>query len=197
MNSARLYLLLALAILLSACAGGGTRAPIEARDVEPPAAEQVEHPEAPDTGVLTSPIELPEPGTAEFLDEGADAGDDSAVPAEQLALAAPAQPRNPAAQSLLEAATAAALRGEWDRAQAALERAVRVAPDDAGLWRQLAFTHYRQGDHAQALEIARRALRVAPEGTAAAESWRLIGDIEAAQGNTAAADAARARAERP
>ncbi|MEX2479364.1 MAG: tetratricopeptide repeat protein [Gammaproteobacteria bacterium] len=192
-----LPLLLVLAALLSACAGGGTRAPIEARDAESPAVEQTPDVEAPEVDVLTSPIELPEPGVAEALGEDADPGDDSAVSAERLALAAPAQPRNPAAQSLLEAATAAALRGEWDRAQAALERAVRVAPNDAGLWRQLAFTHYRQGDHAQAMEIARRALRVAPEGAAAAESWRLIGDIEAAQGNTAAAAAARARAERP
>ncbi|MEQ8659987.1 MAG: tetratricopeptide repeat protein, partial [Gammaproteobacteria bacterium] len=109
--------------------------------------------------------------------------------AARLALATPA--RGGAAQSLLTAAVQAAAAGEWDRAQAALERAVRLAPQDAELWRQLAYTHYRAGDLEQAAAHAGRAVALAPDDSA---GWQLIADIESARGNAAAAARAREQA---
>ena len=77
------------------------------------------------------------------------------------------------------------------RAQAALERAVKLSPQDAELWRQLAYTHYREGDLVQAAAHAERAVALAPESTA---GWALVADIEAARGNAAAAERARRKA---
>ena len=70
-------------------------------------------------------------------------------------------PLNVAVQSLVAAAMQSVGRGEWDRAQAALERALKISPNDSSLWTQLAYTHYRQGTLKQAGELAQRALSLA------------------------------------
>ena len=105
-------------------------------------------------------------------------------------------PQNVAVQSLVAAAMQLAGRGEWDRAQAALERALKLSPNDSSLWTQLAFTHYRPGTLKQAEELAQLALSLAsarPGEQAAA--LRLIADIETAQGNSVQAASARRKAE--
>ena len=105
-------------------------------------------------------------------------------------------PQNVAVQSLVAAAMQLAGRGEWDRAQAALERALKLSPNDSSLWTRLAFTHYRRGTLKQAEELAQRALSLAsarPGEQAAA--LRLIADIETAQGNSVQAASARRKAE--
>ncbi|MEE2983396.1 MAG: tetratricopeptide repeat protein [Pseudomonadota bacterium] len=105
-------------------------------------------------------------------------------------------PQNVAVQSLVAAAMQLAGRGEWDRAQAALERALKLSPNDSSLWTQLAFTHYRRGTLKQAEELAQRALSLAsarPGEQAAA--LRLIADIETAQGKSVQAASARRKAE--
>jgi|GEM_PF-3249080 Flp pilus assembly protein TadD len=102
--------------------------------------------------------------------------------------------RDPATQSLLVAAMQAATQGEWERAQATLERAVKLSPTDNGLWRQLAYTHYRRGDSEQALVIAERSLALSDSRAERVESWNLIADIETARGNHEAARKARAEA---
>ncbi|MCZ6894395.1 MAG: tetratricopeptide repeat protein [Gammaproteobacteria bacterium] len=101
-----------------------------------------------------------------------------------------------AVQSLVAAAMQSVGRGEWDRAQAALERALKLSPNDSSLWTQLAFTHYRKGTLKQAAELAQRALSLvsARPGEQAA-AWRLIADIETAQGNSVQAASARRKAE--
>jgi tetratricopeptide (TPR) repeat protein len=198
----RVPLALCVVLTLTACAGSATRAPIEARDGQPSAAASADEPAVPAATrqpptVIATPIDLPEPAVPVPVPEEFEDDEVEGSASEQLALAHPPAPRepsrNPAAQSLLDAATQAAARGEWERAQAALERAVKVAPDDAALWRQLAYTQYRRGEFNQALEIAQRALRVDPTPPAAAASWRLIAEIESARGNASAASAARAK----
>ena len=128
MNKIRVGVLLQI-VLLAGCAGGGMPAPIEQRGaVDPHAVPRVptgaERSVTP--GTVAIPVEAPAPAAAvqvpEELDEpsalDASADTDPAV----LALATPAAPaqpvRHPTAQNLLEAATAAAARGEWERAQA-------------------------------------------------------------------------------
>ena len=109
----------------------------------------------------------------------------------------PAPPSSTAVQTLLAAAMQAAARDDWDRAEAALERAIKLAPQDSSLWSQLAYTHLRQGALEEAGEIAQRALSLASTRPAdKALVWRLIADIETARGNSAAANAARLEARR-
>ena len=94
----------------------------------------------------------------------------------------PPKPSDPAVQSLVNVAREASARGEWERAQAALERALKLAPDDAALWTQLAYTHFRRGDLDQAQELAERGLVQASTGKQDdAATRRLLQQIEAAR----------------
>jgi len=65
---------------------------------------------------------------------------------------------NPATQSLSSIAVEAFNQGDWDRAKSALERAIKIEPDNGALWRQLSYTHLRAGNYKQALAHAQRSL---------------------------------------
>ena len=123
--------------------------------------------------------------------------DDGAVPAEATA-AEPAPPAlSPAVQSLVTAANTAAAEQNWDRAQAALERAVKLAPAKSSVWRQLAAVHLQSGNPERAREVVQRALSLAAaDGRENVAAWRLLGDIEQARGDAGAAQMARANAAR-
>ena len=104
---------------------------------------------------------------------------------------------SPAVQSLVNAANTAAAEKNWDRAQAALERAVKLAPSKSSIWRQLAYTHLQSGDPERAREVVQRALSLAAaDGRENVAAWRLLGDIEQTRGDAAAAQMARANAAR-
>ncbi len=104
---------------------------------------------------------------------------------------------SPAVQSLVTAANTAAAEHNWDRAQAALERAVKLAPAKSSVWRQLAAVHLQSGDPERAREVVQRALSLAAaDGRENVAAWRLLGDIEQARGDAAAAQLARANAAR-
>lgn len=108
----------------------------------------------------------------------------------QPTVAAPAL--SPAVQSLVSAADTAAAEQNWDRAQASLERAVKLAPSNSVVWQKLARTQMHSGDLTRAREVAQRALTLAPANSAEqASAWSLIADIEQARGDGAAARAAR------
>ncbi|MGB5209684.1 MAG: tetratricopeptide repeat protein [Gammaproteobacteria bacterium] len=77
-----------------------------------------------------------------------------------------ARPRNSAAIALQSQAEASRRAGNPDQAAATLERAVRIAPDDAELWLALASLRLQQGQTQQAIELARRAESLAPQGSA-------------------------------
>ena len=120
--------------------------------------------------------------------------DDAGAPAEATG-AAPAL--SPAVQSLVTAANTAAAERNWDRAQAALERAVKLAPAKSSVWRQLAAVHLQSGNPELAREVVQRALSLAAaDGRENVAAWRLLGDIEQARGDTGAAQLARANAAR-
>ena len=120
--------------------------------------------------------------------------DDDGAPAEATS-AAPAL--SPAVQSLVTAANTAAAERNWDRAQAALERAVKLAPAKSSVWRQLAAVHLQSGNPERAREVVQRALSLAAaDGRENVAAWRLLGDIEQARGDTGAAQLARANAAR-
>ena len=65
---------------------------------------------------------------------------------------------NPAAQSLSRIASQAFNQGHWDLAQSTLERAIKIEPSNGALWRQLSYTHMREGNYEQALAHAQRSL---------------------------------------
>lgn len=123
--------------------------------------------------------------------------DEGAVSAEDIA-AEPAPPAlSPAVQSLVTAANTAAAEQNWDRAQAALERAVKLAPTKSSVWRQLAAVHLKSGNPERAREVVQRALSLAAaDGRENVAAWRLLGDIEQARGDAGAAQMARANAAR-
>lgn len=124
----------------------------------------------------------------------------AAPPVEQLArLHAPevvTKPRLPAATQLLAAARQASASGDYQKAMAALERGLKLAPRDHELWQQLAYTHYQSGDLDQAFALAQRALSLtALNSPRRADSWRLISAIERARGDEQSARTALEKAQ--
>jgi len=62
-----------------------------------------------------------------------------------------------AARELASSADAAMARGDLSASAASLERALRIEPNNAGLWSRLAEVRLRQGDTAQAEQLALKA----------------------------------------
>jgi Flp pilus assembly protein TadD len=76
---------------------------------------------------------------------------------------APVQPQQPKPQStvtlaLQDEAQRAATAGDLPKAIQILERAIRIQPDSAQLWIELARCHLKEGNAAQAEQFARKAL---------------------------------------
>ena len=59
---------------------------------------------------------------------------------------------------LLAKADTAASRGDYEQALALLERAQRIAPDNADIYLDMARTHFARGDYSQAAATAERGL---------------------------------------
>ena len=70
---------------------------------------------------------------------------------------------NSAVLRLLDSAESAEVDGNFDRAIADLERALRIEPDNAHVWYQLADAHYQQGNKSEAKSLAKRALTYAKD----------------------------------
>lgn len=80
-----------------------------------------------------------------------------------------------AATALLARADTHAQAGEWERAAAFLERALRIEPRNAWLWHHLATVRLRQGRYAQAVSLANKSSSLAPADAALqAKNRRLI-----------------------
>jgi len=143
----------------------------------------------PELSFPAEPLPPEEPGTETLAPDEADTPAASSAP--------PAPALSPAVQSLVNAANTAAAEQNWDRAQAALERAVKLAPYKSSVWRQLAYTHLKSGNLERAREVVQRALSLAAnDGHENVAAWRLLGDIEQARGDAGAAQMARANAAR-
>lgn len=74
--------------------------------------------------------------------------------ATQLALATPAPSGGPAVMALAKRADGEIRANDLVAAAATLERALRIEPNNAGLWSRLAEVRLRQGDKAQAEQLA-------------------------------------------
>ncbi|MBI2799387.1 MAG: tetratricopeptide repeat protein [Gammaproteobacteria bacterium] len=76
---------------------------------------------------------------------------------------------------LMASADQAARKGDRGRARATLERAVKIAPDDAQVWYQLAELNLAEGDYEQAIVVAQRSITLArSEQTLIARNRSLI-----------------------
>jgi len=131
-----------------------------------------------ETGVVVAPVDpLPLPA-----EETPPAPPVPAVPEEPA-------PTAPAALALAAQSEQAVAAGDLRLAGLHLERALRIAPRDAGLWNRLAQVRLQQGEYEQAERMAERSLQLgsADRGLALA-NWRIIaaaregiGDAEGAR----------------
>ena len=78
---------------------------------------------------------------------------------------------------------------------AALERALRIEPRNAGIWHDLAQIRLHQGQYQQAESLASKSNNLASGNRALqARNWKLMAVARKASGNTAGAEEAEARA---
>lgn len=98
---------------------------------------------------------------------------------------------NPAIIALLDRARFDTEAGQREAAGASLERALRIEPRNAWLWRKLAQLRLAQGQYAQAIAIAQKSTSFAGgDRRLQSLNWRLIGDARVAQGNPSEAEQA-------
>lgn len=87
----------------------------------------------------------------------------------------PARTSRPAAaQDLSQRAHAASQKQDWVQAAALLERALRIAPQDAGLWQQLAQVRLAQGDFRQAESLGQKAYHLARDENTRYRSLQVV-----------------------
>jgi Flp pilus assembly protein TadD len=105
---------------------------------------------------------------------------------------APLPPKeNIAVAGLMETARADAASGNLANAAASLERALRIEPRNPRLWHELARVRLKQGQFAQAENVAARSNSWAGEDRALrAENWRLIAESRKARGDSEGAQKA-------
>ena len=113
---------------------------------------------------------------------------------EQAPPVAPTPPpakENIAVAGLMETARADAASGNLAGAAASIERALRIEPRNARLWHELARVRLKQGQYAQAENVAARSNSWTGDDRALrAENWRLIAESRRARGDTDGAKAA-------
>ena len=104
---------------------------------------------------------------------------------------------NVAIAGLMDSARADAAAGRLANAAASLERALRIEPRNPRLWHELARVRSRQGQHAQAENVAVRSNSFAGDDRALrAENWKLIAETRNARGDKEGARQALEQANR-
>jgi len=134
-------------------------------------------------GCATPPASEPQPGEPQ-----------APPPAAQ---APPAHKETVAVAGLMESARADTAAGNLANAAASLERALRIEPRNPRLWQELARVRLKQGQFAQAENVAARSNSWAGDDKALrSENWRLIAEARRARGDTEGARAAEEAAGR-
>ncbi|MEE4378442.1 MAG: tetratricopeptide repeat protein [Candidatus Competibacteraceae bacterium] len=140
--------------------------PVVTAPVEPPP------PEPPPPAPTPQPIRPTEPQPAQISREG-----------------------NQAVVALLDSAANYVDGGDWNKAGAALERALRIEPRNAGIWHDLAQIRLQQRQYQQAESLAAKSNSLSGNNNnIKARNWRLIAVSRRAAGNSSGADAAEAQA---
>lgn len=112
----------------------------------------------------------------------------------------PDAPRAPsteaAVRDLMADAGDASEEGDHERAGALLERALRIQPDNAVLWHNLAIVRYRQDDFEQAESMALRSVsHVGGNTELERRNWKIIAVSRHLRGDDEGAEEARQRAQ--
>ena len=189
--------LLGVVAWFSGCAGStnttGTLPPVE--DLRGPPSSATQGVDRPPSGVEVGSIDR----GPEFVP--------APVPAEELATPVSESPNvevsgqtdsSPAVATLLDSAGRHANAGELDKAAAALERALRIDPRNAGVWHDLGQVRYHQAEYQQAEALAKRSNSLAADNRELrGRNWGLIERSRRARGDLAGADAAGAQARNP
>ncbi|MCC5884959.1 MAG: tetratricopeptide repeat protein [Gammaproteobacteria bacterium] len=102
-------------------------------------------------------------------------------------------PLPPALLALVDRAAEFSAAGDHDDAAAALERALRLSPEEPGLWHRLAAVRLAQGDWGAAEAMAQRSLDRDERGVWRRANWRLIAEARRQAGDRAGAREAEAR----
>ncbi|MGH8139810.1 MAG: tetratricopeptide repeat protein [Steroidobacteraceae bacterium] len=97
----------------------------------------------------------------------------------------------PASSALVTQAHKQAGEGDFGRAAATIERAMRIEPDNPLLWIELGRVRFDSGDSSQANSMGHKALALATgDPQTQASAWRLIADsLRALRRNPQAAEA--------
>lgn len=177
--------LVAVALITGGCSG------LVSRSDQPAAVEQ--------RGQVP-PVQQAAPGGAQGAQPRS-----SGTDAQVAAYRPPAQPVTVAPQSnravevLVRRAEDQQLSGDLAGASVSVERALRIAPEDAALWHRLAQVRFDQGQHERVVQLASKsnALTASADADLRADNWRLIARARRALGDTAGARAAEAEAHRP
>lgn len=105
------------------------------------------------------------------------------------------QQTNQAVVALLDSAASYVNAGELEKAAAALERALRIEPRNAGIWHDLGQIRLHQRQYEQAESMASKSNSLAGnDRVLQARNWRLIAVARRAMGDMAGADTAEAQA---
>lgn len=119
-----------------------------------------------------------------------------AAPPEPAPAPEPA-PTAPAALALAAQSEQARAEGNLRLAGQQLERALRIAPRDAGLWNRLAQVRLEQQEFQQAERMAERSLQIgAGDRELSLSNWRIIARAREALGDTEGARRAREEVQR-
>ncbi len=102
-------------------------------------------------------------------------------------------PLSPALLALVDRAAEFTADGDLDDAAAALERALRLAPEEPELWYRLAVVRLAQGDLGAAETMAMRSLDRDDAGIWRRANWRLIAEARRQAGDRDGAREAEAR----
>jgi predicted Zn-dependent protease len=102
-----------------------------------------------------------------------------------------------AATALAASASTSLSVGDTEAAAAALERALRIEPENPALWHQLAQVRLAAGEPGRAERLAIRSNQLAGEQPRLVRAnWQLIAEARRLRGDQAGAAAARDRARR-
>ncbi len=108
----------------------------------------------------------------------------------------PPTSNNTAVLALLDKAQNQSVAGEWGKAGANLERALRIEPRNPLLWHELARVRLSQGQYQQAENLATKSNSLAAgDRRLQTENWRLIGQARSRRGDLRGSQAAFERAE--
>lgn len=90
---------------------------------------------------------------------------------------------SPAVQALLEQGREQRDVGEFSRASASLERALRIESGEPQVWLEMGWLRYDEGNYAQAEQMGRKALSLAPARSAVGkQASQLIDEAQFGQG---------------